>query len=60
VQPKNPKRADLNVRIPHDLMERLRDYSWTVNRPITKILVEALTQYLEGKKIKSRPIHPDE
>jgi predicted DNA-binding protein len=50
----------LNVRVPHNLMERLRDYSWTVNRPITKILAEALTQYLEGKKIKPRPIHPDE
>jgi hypothetical protein len=36
-------------------MEKLKDYAWTANRPITRIVAEALAQYLEGKKIKPRP-----
>jgi hypothetical protein len=36
-------------------MEKLKDYAWTVNRPLTKVVTEALRQYLADKKIKPRP-----
>lgn len=52
---KDPKFKDLNVRIPPELMEKLKDYAWTVNRPLTKVVAEALEQFLSGKKIKPRP-----
>jgi predicted DNA-binding protein len=52
---KNQKRADLNVRIPPPLRERLKNYAWTVNRPLTRIVSEALEQYLADKKIEPRP-----
>ncbi len=52
---KDPKYKDLNVRIPPEVMERLKDYAWTVNRPLTKVTTEALTEYLAAKKIKPRP-----
>jgi predicted DNA-binding protein len=55
VEPKDPKHADLNVRLPKDLVEKLKDYSWTVNRPLTKIVAEALEKFLAEKKIKPRP-----
>jgi len=60
VAPKNPKRKDLNVRIPPDLMEKLKDYAWTINRPLTKVVAEALQEFLAGKKIKPRPKSQDD
>jgi predicted DNA-binding protein len=55
VEPKKPNSADLNVRLPEEIVEKLKDYAWTVNRPLTKIVAEALQAYLADKKIKPRP-----
>jgi predicted transcriptional regulator len=59
VTPKNPKRSDLNVRIPSDLMKKLKDYAWTVDKPLTKVVAEALAQFLADKKISPRPKSQD-
>lgn len=59
MEPKIPNSADLNVRLPKDLVEKLKDYAWSVNRPLTKIVADALHAYLADKKIKPRP-RPEE